>query len=115
MASQGPTLHAEYEQLSTLAGYGIRRAGVVGILTNAQVIAATSAEDLEVIVEAALPGTVHAEYAEEQIMTDLSLKRGKAIGDFSDSRVQAATSVEDLAEKTFAADGDLTHQGQRIV
>jgi hypothetical protein len=119
MASQGNVLHAEYSEpggLSQLAGYGVRRAGVVGILTNAQVVAATSAEDLEAIVQAGPPATVHAEYEVEALMTDRSLKFGKALGDFSDTRVQAATSVEDLAEKTSAADeSDLAHHGPRII
>lgn len=116
MASQGAILHAEYDALSSLAGYGVRRAGVIGLLTNAQVVAATSAEGLEAILEADLPGTVHAEYAVEQIQSDRALKFGDAIGDFTDTRVQAATSVEDLAEKTNAADeSDLGHLGPHIV
>lgn len=118
MASQGNVLHAEYGEpggLSQLAGYGVRRAGVVGILTNAQVIAATSAEDLEALALAP-PAIVHAEYEVEALMTDRSLKFGDALGDFSDSRVAAATSVEDLAEKTSAVDeSDLAHQGPRIL
>lgn len=119
MASQGAILHDEYSGaggISQLAGYGVRRAGVIGLLTNSQVIAATSAEDLEVIVEAGPPATVHDEYAFESIAVDRSLKFGDAIGDFSDSRVASATSVEDLAEKTAAADeSDLAHQGPRII
>ena len=116
MASQGPILHEDMREVSALAGYGIRRAGVIGILTNANVTGAATAEDLEAIVEAGLPGTVHSEYEVEQLITDRSLKFGDAIGDFSDSRVAAATSVEDLAEKTTAADeADLNHHGPRIV
>lgn len=115
MASQGATQHNEYEEQSAMNGYGIRRAGVTSILTNAQVIAATSAEDLEVIVEAGLPGTIHDEYSVEQINTDRALKFGDALGDFSDSRVAAATSVEDLAEKTTASDeSDLAHLGPQL-
>lgn len=115
MASQGATQHVEYEEQSAMNGYGIRRAGTVGILTNAQVIAATSAEDLEVIVEAGLPGTIHSEYEVEQLNTDRALKFGDALGDFSDTRVAAATSVEDLAEKTKAADeSDLNHLGPQL-
>lgn len=116
MSSQGAILHTEYEQLSALAGYGVRRAGVVGILTNAQVVAAATAEELEAIVQAGPPATVHAEYDFEAIETDRALKFGDALGDFSDARVAAATSVEDLAEKTSAADeSDLNHHGPRIV
>lgn len=116
MASQGDTLHHEYTALSRLGGYGVRRAGVVGILSNAQVIAATSAEDLEAIVEGDLPGTVHSEYELIRLETDLALKRGDAIGDFTDARVAAATGVENLAEATYAGDeSDLNHLGPFIV
>jgi hypothetical protein len=115
MASQGNVLHVEYEEQSAMNGYTVRRAGIDGILTNAQVIAATSAEDLEAIVEAGLPGTIHSEYEVEQINTDRALKFGDALGDFSDTRVAAATSVEDLAEKTNAADEtDLGHLGPQL-
>lgn len=114
MASQGDLLHHEFTNLSRLAGFGVRRAGTVGLLTNAQVVAANNAEELEAIA-LVTPGTVHAEYDFEGIETDRSLKFGKAIGDFTDTRVQAATSYEDLAEKTYAADGDLGQLGPRIV
>lgn len=116
MASQGAVLHAEYEELSAIVGYGIRRAGIVGVLTNANILSATSAEDLEVIVEAGLPPTVHAEYEVEQIMTDLSLKRGDALGDFSNSRVAAADTIAGLVNSTNAADDpDTGHLGPQIV
>lgn len=119
MASQGNILHSEYAEpggISQLAGYGVRRAGTIGLLTNAQVVSATSAEDLEAIVEAALLATVHEEYSVQQLMVDRSLKFGDAIGDFTDARVAAATSVEDLAEKTAAGDeSDLVHQGVEIL
>jgi len=115
MASQGAVLHAEYEEQSAMNGYGVRRAGVIGIITDAQVVAATSAEDLEVIVEAGLPGTIHSEYEVEQFNTDRALKFGDALGDFSDTRVAAATGYEDLAEKTEAAsETDLAHHGPQL-
>lgn len=116
MASQGNILHTEYEQLSALAGYGVRRAGITSILTNAQVVAAATAEELELIAQAGPPATTHAEYDFEAIETDRSLKFGDALGDFSDTRVAAATSVEDLAEKTTASEEvDLAHLGPRIL
>lgn len=116
MASQGSgLLHAEYDELSSLAGYGVRQAGIVGTLTNAQVVAAATAEELVAILDT-VPGTVHAEYEFSALNSQRSLQRGDAIGDFSDTRVAASTSVENLAEKTNAADeNDLGHLGPFIV
>lgn len=116
MASQGALLHAEYDELSAIAGYGIRRAGIAGILTNANVLSATSAESLETIVEAGIPGTVHAEYEAEALITDICLKRGDALGDFTDARVAAADTIAGLVNSTNAADDpDTGHLGPQIV
>ena len=113
MASQGEgLLHTEYDVLSTMDGHAVRRAGTVGIITDAQVVAATSADDLSTDAQN-VPNTVHQEYQQwEPQQTQQALARGEAIGDFTDARVQASTSVESLAEKTNAADGDLGQLGQ---
>lgn len=118
MASQGNVLHDEYlgsGGLSQRAGYGVRQAGVAGLITDAQVVAAASAEELEVILDT-VPGTVHAENELTALTSRRALERGDALGDFSDSRVAASTGYENLAEKTAAADeNDLAHLGPRIV
>lgn len=116
MASQGAVLHSEYDALSSLAGYGVRQAGVVGALTDAQVVAATSAEDLIADLDS-VPATVHSEYEFTALNAQRALARGDAIGDFSDTRVAASTGYENLAEKTNAADeaNDLGHLGPRIL
>lgn len=115
MAAQGDVLHTDMHRLSDLVGYGIRRAGVDGILTNAQVLAATSADDL--IVNAnAMPGTVHSEYEFEAMETVKALQFGKAIGDFTNARVVAALTTAGLVNQTNAqTDADANHLGPRIV
>lgn len=115
MASQGNTLHAEYDVLSSEAGYGVRQAGVAGLITDAQVVAAGSAEELETILDT-IPGIVHAENEFTALNAQRALARGDAIGDFTDARVAASTGYENLAEKTNAADEtDLGHLGTRII
>lgn len=116
MASQGPLLAAEYDVISSIAGYGVREAGVIGALTDAQVVAATSADDLVTDLDSP-PGTVHAEYDFLVLNAQRSLQLGKALGDFTDARVAAATTVEGLAEDTNAGDetGALDHVGPTII
>lgn len=116
MAQQGDTLHSEYHNLSRVNGYGIRRAGVDGILTNANVLAATDINSLVAIAQAP-PATVHAEYAEfESLETIAALRFGLAIGDFTPSRVAAALTIAGLAGQTFAADEvDQGHLGVRTI
>lgn len=115
MASQGALLHPENEIISAIAGYGVREAGVLGLLTDAQVVAATSAEDLETILDT-MPGTVHAEYEFLALNARRSLEVGDALGDFTDARIQAATTVEGVAELTNAADeASLDHVGPTII
>lgn len=115
MASQGALLHAEDEIISAISGYGVREAGVLGALTNAQVVAATSAEDLVTDLDTP-PGTVHAEYDFLVLNAQRSLQVGDALGDFSDARIAACTTVEEVAELTTAADeSSLDHVGPTII
>lgn len=115
MASQANLLHAEYDVLSSLGGYGARRAGVTGLLTNTQVAAATSAEGLVTILET-VPATVHVENEITALNAQAALRRGDALGDFTDARIAAATTVEGLAQLTNAADdADSGHLGPNIV
>lgn len=115
MASQGNTLHNEYEALSALAGYGVRQAGVAGLITDAEVAAATSAEDLVEDLDS-FPSTSHIENEFTALNAQLALKRGDALGDFSDSRIAAATTPQEVSLLTTAADeADLAHLGPRIV
>ncbi|SRR5713101_8826385 len=115
MASQ-VALHVEYEELSRLGGYGVRRAGIDKILTDANVAAATKADDLIVNAQN-VSSAVHDEYAvPESLQTIAALQRGQAIGDFSNARVVAAVNVAGLAASTAVADEvDQGHLGPRII
>jgi len=90
------TYTKDNQQTSALVGYAILQAFVQGYLTNAQVVAATSAQDLIDNVNAAVvaPG---GESPAQRLAITRALAEGKALGDLSDTRVQAATSANDLA------------------
>ncbi len=96
-------------QTSQLCGFGIRQAGVQGYLTDAQVVAATTVQDLIDDVNNAIvsPG---AEADSQRNSITRSLSEGAQLGDLSDARIQAATTVVGLANLTWASDtpdGDL--------
>lgn len=90
------TYPSSNKTVSAQVGYSILQAGKAGFLTDAQVVAATSADDLIADVNAAVvaPG---AEAPAQRLNIARALAEGKALGDLSDARVQAATSVSDLA------------------
>jgi hypothetical protein len=90
------TYPASNRTVSAQVGYSILQAGVAGFLTDAQVQAATSADDLIADVNGAVvaPG---AEAPAQRLNIARALVEGKALGDLSDSRVAAATGVVDLA------------------
>lgn len=90
------TYPSSNRQVSASVGYAILQAFVGGFLTNAQVVAATGADDLIANVQAAVvsPG---GEADAQRLSIVNSLKVGKALGDLSDVRVAAATSANDLA------------------
>lgn len=81
---------------SALVGYAILQAYIGGYLTNSQVVAATSAQDLIDAVNAAVvsPG---GESPAQRTAIARAIQEGKNLGDLSDTRVQAATSANDLA------------------
>jgi hypothetical protein len=114
MAAQGNTLHEEYRELSSFAGYGVRQAGITGALTTAQVTAATGADDLVADLDS-VPQTVHSEYEVVALNAQRALQAGKAIADFTDTRVQAATTVESLVQDTeLSNESDAGHLGPQL-
>lgn len=79
-----------------MVGYSILQAFVQGYLTNAQVVAATSAQDLIDAVNAAVVSPGGESPAQRNRIVE-AITTGKNLGDLSDTRVQAATSANDLA------------------
>jgi len=83
-------------------------------LTDAQVAAATTAEDLVSDVEGAVVDA-GAEAGAQRINIINAIRRGAALGDLSDGRIQAATTVEGLVQDTWASeDPNTSHLGVGI-
>lgn len=103
--------NASNRPTSALVGYAILQAGKAGYLTDAQVVAATSGQDLIDAVNAAVvaPG---AESLAQRLSIAKSIQEGINLGDLSSTRVQAATSVFDLANTyTWASDDPAINTG----
>lgn len=109
------TYHASNRVTSANCGYGIRQAAVQDYLTDAQVAAATTVQDLINNVNAAIvaPGA-EANGQRESIVR--SLREAAALGDLSDARIQAATTVTGLADLTWVSeDTDTGHLGVNVI
>lgn len=103
------TLHESEKNTSVVVGQNLRRADVINYLTDAQVVGASTAEDLVTYVQNA---PVHAEYEQDRLQVIKAIRAGAASGEFSDARIQAATSIADLVSDTWAsAESDQTHLG----
>lgn len=109
------TYHQSNRPTSALVGYALRQAGKQGYLTNTQVAAATTAEDLVNNVNAAVVSAGAASPSQRQSIV-AAIREGARLGDLSDSRIQAATTVEGLAQETWlSSDSDTTHLGPNLV
>lgn len=109
------TYREENQQTSALVGYGIRQAGVQGYLTNAQVAAATTVQDLIDDVNNAIvsPG---AEADSQRNSIARALREGGQLGDLSDARIAPCTTVTELAALTWVTDDSNTsHLGTNLV
>ena len=94
------TYNKSNQQQSADVGYAILQAGKQGYLTDALIVAATSADDLITDVNAAVVAPGGESFSQRNSIAR-ALKVGQALGDLSDSRVQGATSVQTLAELTW--------------
>ena len=109
------TYNSSNRIVSEMVGYALRQAGVVGYLTDAQVVAATSGQDLIDDVNAAVVDPGAASPA-QRLSIARSIQEGVNLGDLSDARVAAATSLADLVDKTWctANDPNTAHLGVGI-
>lgn len=106
------TYNTSMQQQSADVGFAILQAGVQGYLTNAQVVAANSAQDLIDNVNAAFV-VAGAESLAQRTSIARAIAVGKALGDLSDTRVQAALSVSDLAQTyTWVSNFPASSRGQ---
>lgn len=85
------------QQQSADVGFALLQAGKQGYLTDAQVVAATTAQDLIDDVNGAVVKAGGESFSQRNSIAR-AIAVGKALGDLSDARVQAATSVSDLAQ-----------------
>ena len=99
------TYHQSMRVQSELVGYAIRQAGAVGFLTDAQVVAATTVQDLIDDVNNAVVAAGAEPFSQRNSITR-ALTEGATLGDLSDSRIQAATSLADLVDKTWCTSSD---------
>lgn len=89
-------LHSDQVNLDIMVGQNIRLAGQVGLLTDAQVIAATSITDLQNNI-ASNAQTAHSDVRGYVDRLQDALQIGKDSGVLTDAAVQAATGVTNLA------------------
>lgn len=89
--------NSAFRQQSADVGFAILQAGVQGYLTNSQVVAATSGQDLIDNVNAAVVAPGGESYSQRNSIAR-AIQEGVNLGDLSATRVQAATSVSDLAQ-----------------
>ena len=90
------TYPAINQMVSARVGYAILQAGKQGYLTDSQVQAATSGQDLIDDVNGAVV-TPGGESPAQRLSIARAIQEGVNLGDLSAARVQAATSVSDLA------------------
>lgn len=109
------TYQQSEQQLSASVGYAIRQASAQTYLTDANVAAATTVQDLIDDVNAAVvpPGSVSP--AQRDTITR-SLAEGAQLGDLSDARIQTCSTVAELAALTWVndVDPDTSHLGVAI-
>lgn len=103
-----PTLlHADQIGLNQAIGANIRLMGQTGLLTDAQVVAATTYTDLQDNIRTNAK-TAHSDL---QGFVDRFIRvidLGKADGTLTDAQIQAATGVDNLASLTLADPGKMS-------
>lgn len=99
-------LHADQVNLNMVVGENIRLAGQVGLLTDAQVIAALNSAELQSLI-ATNALTAHADVRGFVDRLQRSIDIGKADGTLTDAQIQAATGVDNLASLTLSQAGKI--------
>lgn len=94
-----PILHADQVNLNMVIGENIRLAGNVGLLTDQNVIDATTYTDLinSIRTNAATAHSDRQGYVDRLIR---AIELGKADGTLTDANIQAATGYNNLATLT---------------
>lgn len=103
-------LHSDQINLNAEIGRNILLAGDAGLLTDANVIAATGVADLKASIDTNVAGK-HTDQAGLAFALKRALDLGKDDGTLTDAAVQAATGVSNLASLT-GADGKIGPLGE---
>jgi hypothetical protein len=99
-------LHSDQINLNQVVGENIRLAGQVGLLTDQNVIDATTYTDLQNSMDTNAR-TAHSDRQGYLYGLKAAIDIGKADGTLSDSAIQNATGVDNLASLTQSAPGTI--------
>ena len=100
-------LPADAYTLSENIGCNIRQAEAYGLLTDADVSAASTAAALQASVSAA---SVHADIVPAKARINNAISLGEMSGEFSDARVAGVTTIAGLIALTADASTDIRQQ-----
>lgn len=103
--------HSDEIDSSVLAGHNISRMKVLGLLTDADVLAASTVDELITAIEANI-ATVHVDQ-DWSFQGERAVNISDALGDITDAIVAAASTVQDLVDET-SADADGLFQSMTI-
>ena len=103
--------HADEIDSSVLMGHNISRMGVLGLLTDTDVAAATTVDGLITAIEA----NIASRHVDEDwsVQGERAITIAEALGDLTDAIVVAASTVQDLVDET-SADADGLFQSMTI-
>lgn len=99
-----PILHADQVGINLVVGENIRLAGQVGLLTDAQVIAATTVQSLKDAVDLNA-STAHSDIQGYVGRLKRAFDLGKDDGTLTDANIAAATGWDNLASLTLSLPG----------
>lgn len=106
-----PLQHSDEYDSSILMGHNVSRMSPLSLLTDADVLAATTVDGLITAIEANIAG----QHVDQDWSTqgERALDYSEALGDITDAVVAASSTVQDLVDAT-SADGDGLYQTMTI-
>lgn len=99
-------MHSDQINISKVVGENIRLAGELGLLTDANVTAATGVTDLKASIDTNA-ATKHSDMQAFAVQLKKALELGRDDGTLSDAAVAAATGVTNLATLTQSDPGKI--------
>lgn len=111
MPSTGALAYADEIDSGRLFGQNVYRAGILALLTDANVAAASTVDELIVDMEANKANLHYDQDWSQQ--EERALDYSEMLGDITDAVVAASSTVQDLVDAT-AANGDGLQQSMTI-